>query len=655
MLTMTEADIVSSFFQAVFGRHDGQFLRLVYIDANRKPTQRFHALPQGLAKVAELTAANRDYANCYFGSNPYKVAGKGDKEFVADELTHLHADLDKCDPKTLLVQPSILIESSPGKYQALWLLDKPYPRDQVEEVNARIAKHHGIDDCWDAGHLLRVPTSINHKADYNKPEVKLLYINRTRLQLDDVLAQYNNPVPMSFRVANAPMPEPEELEQAEEIIRRYRSDGLPFSFPEMYQLVPEKDQSGHHWHIIKMCVEAEMTREETFSVALAAPSNHYRRDGRPDSELWKSLGKLYTETSQVEESQPEPEVASFMIYGPEDHAEPIPPMEWLIKNIWPKGSYGPLAGAKKSFKSYVAILMAVAIGTGKPFLGEFEVRTPGPVFYFVGEGGYDSWRRRFQRVCKAYGVDPRETNVYATPYLAPVDSKKFAEMVKASTELGPVARFLDPIYAYHPQGIEAQNLYDRGRMLANLHQLTADAALIIPDHYRKNGNEKLDLDEIGQSGMAQWADSWILQAHRKPYDFDTGTAFLEIEFGSREGYARRKFLDLTVGTVNEESGDHEGEITWELGTHTGVSKTSNGAEVHNDITLHARLSKLLDNPKYKIEANRTFTQAVGVSMLRDIFKIGKSAAYSRWNQLISNGTIVETGKKNSFRIGDGPA
>ncbi len=151
--------------------------------------------------------------------------------------------------------------------------------------------------------------------------------------------------------------------------------------------------------------------------------------------------------------------------------------------------------------------------------------------------------------------------------------------------------------------------------------------------------------------MSQWADSWILQIHRKPYDRRDGTAFLTVEYGSREGYGRRLNLDLTVGRFNEDTGDHEGPIEWQINVSDESDELAmaKGAEVHNEESLHKRLEALLDNPAYEIEENREFTKAQGVAMLREIFKIGKSAAYERWNECIKNGTVKEI-DKNKFKI-----
>ena len=83
-------------------------------------------------------------------------------------------------------------------------------------------------------------------------------------------------------------------------------------------------------------------------------------------------------------------------------------------------------------------------------------------------------------------------------------------------ELQPKLVILDPLYAYHPSDVEVQNVYARGPMLANLRELIGDeAALIVGDHFNKTAGSRFDLDNIAQAGMAQWADSWILQKHRE--------------------------------------------------------------------------------------------------------------------------------------------
>ena len=64
-------------------------------------------------------------------------------------------------------------------------------------------------------------------------------------------------------------------------------------------------------------------------------------------------------------------------------------LRWMIQNFWTQGAFGQLAGAEKTLKTYQAILVALAVASGRPLYGQFEVVTSGPVVYFTGEGAND--------------------------------------------------------------------------------------------------------------------------------------------------------------------------------------------------------------------------------------------------------------------------
>ncbi|QYB02734.1 AAA family ATPase [Rhodococcus sp. USK10] len=237
-------------------------------------------------------------------------------------------------------------------------------------------------------------------------------------------------------------------------------------------------------------------------------------------------------------------------------ARPVPPMKWLVQGVWPRNSFGPAGGEKKTLKTYNLLSMGVAVASGEPMFGEFEVASPGPVLYYVGEGGLEPFQRRLQAIARAYGVDLADLPIDAVFDLGSLSEQEFVDALHRNLdELQPELVIIDPLYAYHPPGIEAQNLYERGRMLAELSAAVAgEAALVVADHFKKSGHE-LDLDSIGQSGMAQWADSWMLQRHRKPPDLATGEFQLDVEFGSRQWGGSRWHIDWTIPTVEAEAAD----------------------------------------------------------------------------------------------------
>ena len=86
---------------------------------------------------------------------------------IRDRDEHaLWADLDEVDPESIKdYRPSIAWESSPGRYQALWLAASgdfqgaSWPGNE----NQQLTYYVGADRSgWDTTQLLRIPGWINH-------------------------------------------------------------------------------------------------------------------------------------------------------------------------------------------------------------------------------------------------------------------------------------------------------------------------------------------------------------------------------------------------------------------------------------------------------------------------------------------------------------
>src|SRR5690606_25486254 len=72
-------------------------------------------------------------------------------------------------------------------------------------------------------------------------------------------------------------------------------------------------------------------------------------------------------------------------HAAEIDAEPHP--GYLVRRIIAAGDYGILGAAHKAGKTWLAVDLAVAVASGKPWLGIHPVDRPGPVVWFAGEGG----------------------------------------------------------------------------------------------------------------------------------------------------------------------------------------------------------------------------------------------------------------------------
>lgn len=120
----------------------------------------------------------------------------------AAPISALYADIDNGQIPTWL-QPSIVVESSPGRLQGYWFLEEAIPPDEAEELNHRIAIATGADASgWDLTQLLRIPGTPNRKYD-GQPIVRVVSTRLgsfTRYALNDMLP----PLPIKPKTAPTP-------------------------------------------------------------------------------------------------------------------------------------------------------------------------------------------------------------------------------------------------------------------------------------------------------------------------------------------------------------------------------------------------------------------------------------------------------------------
>jgi AAA domain len=227
---------------------------------------------------------------------------------------------------------------------------------------------------------------------------------------------------------------------------------------------------------------------------------------------------------------------------------------------------------------------------------KYHVTSPGPVLYLSGEGGRNTFAYRHQVIAERYGITRMlpELPFGAEFGVGTLSDGEFIDAVKRHLdELQPKLVILDPLYAYHPNDVEVQNVYARGPMLANLRELVGgEAALVVGDHFNKTAGPRLDLDNIAQAGMAQWVDSWILQRHRDAPNLDDNKFWLEVETGSRRCGGKHLEVDWTL----ERDKSDLDVIAW-----TGVDwesrpMTAKSAGGKVDDTVTAILQVVADHP-----------------------------------------------------------
>lgn len=100
-------------------------------------------------------------------------------------------------------------------------------------------------------------------------------------------------------------------------------------------------------------------------------------------------------------------------FADRDGMEAIRPPEWLIPDFLPAGGYGLLVGAPGSFKTFIAVDIALSIATGVnfPWSGNWPcVGNAGPVLFCLGEGRPEfkrrvqAWEKRWWSGKRAQGI-----------------------------------------------------------------------------------------------------------------------------------------------------------------------------------------------------------------------------------------------------------
>jgi hypothetical protein len=273
--------------------------------------------------------------------------------------------------------------------------------------------------------------------------------------------------------------------------------------------------------------------------------------------------------------------------------------EWLIGGLMPDPTYGQAAGEMKTLKSTITGFIEVGLASGVPIFGRFAPRTQRPVLAYVGEGGRRLWTRRIRRISSAMGVNPADLDMHPVFDIAPIPSPIFQEsLLRDLDQVAPGLVTLDPLYTYHGTATRASDLHQEGALLNQLSTpcMKSGASLLVVNHMNQTGSG-MSLKRITMAGSGEWADSWLLVAHREDPVVDAGLFRLTLEVGSRQWGGTTWDLDLDIGRFDEETGSHDGQISWDLCRATASSsKRDTAASEKGELARKRILDALFDRP-----------------------------------------------------------
>lgn len=242
--------------------------------------------------------------------------------------------------------------------------------------------------------------------------------------------------------------------------------------------------------------------------------------------------------------------------------------EFLIKRILVRGQPCILGGAQKTLKTSIAVDLALSLGTGTRFLGEFDVPHIVPVGILSGESGGFTLQETARRVAHARGWLLSDAKVQWGFRLPQIGlSEHLAALADAVERLDLKVLMIDPAYLCllkrdDGTSISFSNVFEMGDVLGRFSEAFAglDCTPIVVHHesksaatYRKRTNfGPPDLSDLSMAGFAEWARQWLLLGRREEYEHGTGIHRLWLNAGGSAGHGGLWALDIDEGKLQDD-------------------------------------------------------------------------------------------------------
>lgn len=170
------------FLRTIFGDNEGVvFISTLDREHNRKWTDTGFAYPGEITQaVQHITQADLLDMDAYVAAQLYRTKNGGRRKGNVKVCPVAWSDLDTAHPDKVQPVPSLVVETSPGRFHGYWRTETAMEPQVAEELSRRIAyahHAHGADlGGWDLTQVLRVPGTHNHKYP-ELPEVTVWMYN----------------------------------------------------------------------------------------------------------------------------------------------------------------------------------------------------------------------------------------------------------------------------------------------------------------------------------------------------------------------------------------------------------------------------------------------------------------------------------------------
>lgn len=405
----------------------------------------------------------------------------------------LVADIDGAEiPKEF--PPSYYWETSPNKYQGLWVSDKVIAPKDYEVLAHAMVKKFKFDSASDIVHLYRIPTTVNHK--YATPqevsEPKGDGVVYRRQDIFEILGfvKYKKGTKKK-KVKSKRIPNKDY--DLEELYKKY----------EVKPLVEREitDRSAYVYAIAKALYEQGAKSSEVKYVVMSTDQDKWDRD-----EIDKVLLRIKSKTkrrkkvsSSVNISEDEVHIIGINDVKEGEHGE-----EWLIEGLWEYDSVGLIVAPPKSYKSTLITNMAAAVASGKPFDGRKVIQ--GGVLILQGENSLVAEKSRMMNI-----AGTTDLPIYYVQSSINLDNIEVLKRTIIENSIKMLV--IDPLYLLFGSG-NMNHQVDVTPKLRTLTELRKETgcSIILVHHTRKtDGSSDLSTSDINGSGFFEgWYESLIM-------------------------------------------------------------------------------------------------------------------------------------------------
>lgn len=411
------------FFRAVFGSEAGYAFISTLDRATKVWTDRAFVYPLNLADMlVYANASDASGLDVYAAMQLYKTPNYRRKELVK-VCPSAWADLDAAQPHVVDPPPSVLVESSPGRWQGMWRTTRPMAPHAAEALSKRIAYAHAREGAdlggWDLTQVLRIPGTHNHKYP-DAPLVRLarceatpiepaaferLPMVRERVSVNGTAADHEDdpPVPLSghdlerWQATEAD----DRSAWAMAMVAALKENGLSDALVEVslanhpIYLAKAREKWGSKQSLvnddIRRCIQR--WREKPPDPVLVFPT---KEAAEATEAAPPRLTFLTAEDVILGEA---PDVPWLISAPPDEHGL----VQGGLLAALETAIVGAESGAGKTWLLHELVIAAV---TGTPLFGHFPIVRPLRILLVDEESSLWLLRQRFAALLKGRGLDP---------------------------------------------------------------------------------------------------------------------------------------------------------------------------------------------------------------------------------------------------------